>query len=305
MTGARNWRQTDPARCLSCEWLGHDQSRNARFVLAAIVRAPGLLHAVRPIKGDRRFIAGVNFQREALGSGKTSLDFSKEIAADAKTLAFGPDIKLVQGDHMGSRSVTGEGHAANLLAVVGNQKLTIRPGKRCLDRSLGMPVGDDLLDLPCTACGLALPPVAFITWPTNQPASLGLALACSTLSGLAAITSSTAASMAPVSVTCFMPRFSTIWPGRRLLPDDLEQVLGDLAGDGAVLDHVDDGAELLGRNRRVAMPCLPCSGAEQLVDDPVGGHLAVAALGDFLEIVGDRLFGDQHRGVVGVRPIST
>jgi hypothetical protein len=29
----------------------------------------------------------------------------------------------------------------------------------------------------CTAFGLALPPVAFITWPTNQPASAGLAWA--------------------------------------------------------------------------------------------------------------------------------
>jgi hypothetical protein len=66
-----------------------------------------------------------------------------------------------------------------------------------------------------TACGLALPPVAFITWPTNQPASAGLACACATLSGLAAITSSTAASMAPVSVTWRMPRASTIAPGRR------------------------------------------------------------------------------------------
>src|ERR1041384_3709667 len=52
-----------------------------------------------------------------------------------------------------------------------------------------------------TACGLALPPVAFITWPTNQPASAGLALACSALSGLAAMTSSTAFSIAPRSVT--------------------------------------------------------------------------------------------------------
>src|SRR5690606_28745407 len=60
-----------------------------------------------------------------------------------------------------------------------------------------------------TACGFALPPVAFITWPTNQPASVGLALACSALSGLAAMTSSTAFSIAPVSVTCFMPRVST------------------------------------------------------------------------------------------------
>jgi hypothetical protein len=36
-----------------------------------------------------------------------------------------------------------------------------------------------------TACGLALPPDAFITWPTNQPSSFGLAFACATLSGLA------------------------------------------------------------------------------------------------------------------------
>src|SRR5262245_16349167 len=34
-----------------------------------------------------------------------------------------------------------------------------------------------------TACGLALPPDAFITWPTNQPISFGLPRACATLSG--------------------------------------------------------------------------------------------------------------------------
>src|SRR4029077_19624082 len=38
-----------------------------------------------------------------------------------------------------------------------------------------------------TACGLALPPDDFITWPTNQATSCGLALACTTLSGLAAM----------------------------------------------------------------------------------------------------------------------
>src|SRR5690606_9518473 len=65
----------------------------------------------------------------------------------------------------------------------------------------------------CTACGLALPPVPFITCPTNQPAMLGLAFACSALSGLAAMTWSTAASMAPVSVTWRMPRASTISAG--------------------------------------------------------------------------------------------
>src|SRR4029453_14275970 len=60
-----------------------------------------------------------------------------------------------------------------------------------------------------TACGLALPPDCFITWPTNQPTSCGLAFACATLSGLAAMMSSTTFSIAPRSVTCFMPRAST------------------------------------------------------------------------------------------------
>src|SRR5665811_1460269 len=60
-----------------------------------------------------------------------------------------------------------------------------------------------------TACGLALPPDDFITWPTNQPIIAGLALACATLSGLAAMMSSTTFAIAPRSVTCFMPRAST------------------------------------------------------------------------------------------------
>src|ERR1700682_1856870 len=34
-----------------------------------------------------------------------------------------------------------------------------------------------------TACGLALPPDAFITWPTNQPIAFGFDLASATLSG--------------------------------------------------------------------------------------------------------------------------
>ena len=35
-----------------------------------------------------------------------------------------------------------------------------------------------------TACGLALPPDAFITWPTNQPIAFGFVLASPTLSGI-------------------------------------------------------------------------------------------------------------------------
>src|SRR5271156_586859 len=42
-----------------------------------------------------------------------------------------------------------------------------------------------------TACGLALPPDDFITWPTNHWIAAGLAFAWATLSGLAAMMSST------------------------------------------------------------------------------------------------------------------
>ena len=64
-----------------------------------------------------------------------------------------------------------------------------------------------------TACGLALPPEAFITWPTNQPSAFGFVFASATLSGFLAMISSTTFSIAPVSVTCFMPRASTIARG--------------------------------------------------------------------------------------------
>jgi hypothetical protein len=57
------------------------------------------------------------------------------------------------------------------------------------------------LSASLTACGLAFPPVDFITCPTNQPNMPGFILACSALSGLAAITASTALSIAPKSVT--------------------------------------------------------------------------------------------------------
>ncbi len=60
-----------------------------------------------------------------------------------------------------------------------------------------------------TAAGLALPPVAFMTWPTNQPSDWGFSATPAALSGLAAMISSMAFSIAPVSVTCLRPCFST------------------------------------------------------------------------------------------------
>src|SRR5262249_9989582 len=61
-----------------------------------------------------------------------------------------------------------------------------------------------------TAAGLALPWVSFITWPTNQPIAWGLSFTAAALSGLAAIRASTIFSMAPVSLTCTRPCFSTM-----------------------------------------------------------------------------------------------
>ncbi|ABQ66964.1 hypothetical protein Swit_0596 [Rhizorhabdus wittichii RW1] len=65
-----------------------------------------------------------------------------------------------------------------------------------------------------TTPGLALPPIAFIVWPTKKPNSLSLPPRYSaTLSALAAITSAITASIAPVSLVCLRPRSSTILAG--------------------------------------------------------------------------------------------
>jgi hypothetical protein len=59
-----------------------------------------------------------------------------------------------------------------------------------------------------TCCGLALPLLAFMTWPTRALKAFSLpARNSSTDFGLAASTSSMIFSMAPVSVICFRP-----WP---------------------------------------------------------------------------------------------
>src|SRR6185437_9309117 len=104
--------------------------------------------------------------------------------------------------HVGSRDV----QALSL----GLMQCRTRPAMtRCTRRAStvhtgrAMPSGQRpslLLRRSLTACGLALPPEAFITCPTNQPMAFGLLLACSTLSGLAATISSTTLAMAPTSV---------------------------------------------------------------------------------------------------------
>src|SRR4051794_33300609 len=69
-----------------------------------------------------------------------------------------------------------------------------------------------------TSCGLALPAIAFIVWPTKKPNNASFPpLYCATLSVLSASTSSIAWSIAPVSLVCLSPRLSTIAAAPSLL----------------------------------------------------------------------------------------
>src|SRR5215813_10354827 len=91
-------------------------------------------------------------------------------------------------------------------------------------------------------------------------------------------------------------------------PDDVEQLLGDLAGDRALPDQIKDRAELGGRDRRAGdVLAFLVETAEQLVDHPVGGALGVAAPtvrlpDDRLEIVGDLPPGDEPARIVFEKP---
>src|SRR3569623_394386 len=90
-----------------------------------------------------------------------------------------------------------------------------------------------------------------------------------------------------------------------LRPDDLEQVLGDLAGDRALADQIDNARQLIGGHRRGrdgdAFLVQP---AEQLVDDPVRRQFAFARLVGKLRQhrlveVGALAFRHQNAGIIG------
>jgi hypothetical protein len=84
-----------------------------------------------------------------------------------------------------------------------------------------------------------------------------------------------------------------------LFPDDFEQVLGDLAGM-VVPSLIRSITPPSWTGKPESLQCLAgfVQGTQQVVDDPVGGRLAVAPGGDFLEIVGDRLLGHKDRRVI-------
>ncbi len=94
-----------------------------------------------------------------------------------------------------------------------------------------------------------------------------------------------------------------------LAPDDLEQVFGDLAGNRAGGDQVEDRAELRGRHWRIqnVAPFL-VEPAGELVDHPVGGRLgiarrAVGLLRHRLEEVSSLALGGENAGIVGGKPV--
>ncbi|CRR45324.1 hypothetical protein PAERUG_E16_London_17_VIM_2_04_14_05465 [Pseudomonas aeruginosa] len=80
-----------------------------------------------------------------------------------------------------------------------------------------------------------------------------------------------------------------------------EDHLGDLAGDGVVLDAQDHAAQLLGGHRGLLdLQAVLVEQAAQLDHHPVGRQLGVAADAlDLLEVVGHLAAGGQHAGIVG------
>src|SRR3990167_633899 len=69
-------------------------------------------------------------------------------------------------------------------------------------------------------------------------------------------------------------RFDDLARAAALGPDDLEDVLGDLAGDRLLADEVDDGADLVGRDRAVSdRLAFLVEAAGKLVDHPVRREL--------------------------------
>ena len=160
-----------------------------------------------------------------------------------------------------------------------------------------------------TACGLALPPDAFITWPTNQPIAFGLVLASATLSGfLAMIVVDELFDRRNVGHLLQSARFDDRARVAALVPDDLEHVLGDLAGDRAV-GRSDRGwrraAPQSPATRQCLLPSLlsrPASSLMTQLAASFGSRFLPApaphALDDRFEKFGGLALGDEHAGVV-------
>ena len=153
-----------------------------------------------------------------------------------------------------------------------------------------------------TACGLALPPDAFITWPTNQPIAFGLVLASATLSGFLAMMSSTVFSIAPsVGDLLHAALLDDVRAGRRLRSrrsrtDPWRSCRKSCRR--AIRSRMAPSCAARHRRGRDVL-ALFIEPAEQFVDHPIGGGLGVAPFGDRFEIVGGLALGHQDAGVIG------
>ena len=116
------------------------------------------------------------------------------------------------------------------------------------------------LSMSLTACGFALPPDAFITWPTNQPISFGLGLRLRDLVGVGGDDVVDGCSRSRrVGHLLHAARLDDGARIAALAPHDLEQVLGDLARDRALADQVDDARRAARRRPATRRcPCPPC-----------------------------------------------
>jgi hypothetical protein len=105
--------------------------------------------------------------------------------SDLKCCTYTPlCLRLGHPDHLAGAGRLGP-NKPDVLADVG--RLLFKPDcalrytqGNCAVRKAYSSMPSFALTRSCTAFGLALPPVAFITWPTNQPASAGLAWALAT-----------------------------------------------------------------------------------------------------------------------------
>ncbi len=145
-----------------------------------------------------------------------------------------------------------------------------------------------------------MPPVDFITCPTNQPARSRF---CFRLFYLVRVSGDNVIDgffdSASIGNLLHAAAFHQLARITALVPDDFEQILGNLAGNRTFLDQVDHCGKLCRRHRQfldALASLVECP--EQIIDYPVGGQLAVTPLGNSLIIIGDGLFSYQDRGII-------
>ena len=157
-----------------------------------------------------------------------------------------------------------------------------------------------------TACGLALPPDNFITWPTNQPIIAGFILRLLCLLGIALQDGDDELSISEMSLTCFIPRASTVTlgspPSTQVISN---RVLCDFARNGAGGDQIEDAPSCAADigELAISLPALFNRPARSLMTQ-FAAALASRPLADCLEEFSGLAFGREHTGVVGGEPVA-